>query len=74
MRTVDGYTVAFVDSESYFQGFHTPSMVSTSRETGADIVLLLAPGKSGDDVPDDEIRKVISAAELTAKPGAEGVK
>lgn len=62
MRVVDGMKIAFVDSESYFQGMHTASMVSTARDTGADVVLLLAPGKTGDDVPDDEIRKVLTAA------------
>lgn len=59
VREVDGLKVAFVSSESYFQGFGAPSMVSTARATGADIVILLAPSVSGDSLTDNEIRALL---------------
>jgi hypothetical protein len=65
MREVDGIKVAFVSSESYFEGFHTPSMYSTQKETGADMVLLLAEGKTPDDVTDDEIRELLACKDVT---------
>lgn len=58
MRVVDGKKVSFVTSESYFESIWSPSMYSTAKETGADVVFLLAPGKTGDDLSDDEIRTV----------------
>jgi hypothetical protein len=61
MREVDGMKVAFVQSESYFAGFHTPSMHSTSKATGADVVFLLAPGKSESDLSDDDIRGLFAS-------------
>ena len=61
MREVDGIKVAFVQSESYFEGLHTPSMYSTSKTTGADMVLLLAPGKAESDLSDDDIRGLLAA-------------
>ncbi|HZF98299.1 MAG TPA: hypothetical protein VEY92_08665 [Pseudoxanthomonas sp.] len=60
MREVDGLKIAFVSSESYFEGFHTPSMVSTQKATGADMVLLLSPGKVESDITDDMIRALLS--------------
>lgn len=60
MREVDGMKVAFVQSESYFSGLHTPSMYSTSKATGADIVVLLATGKTESDITDDDIRGLIA--------------
>lgn len=65
MREVDGIKVAFVSSESYFEGFHTPSMYSTQKETGADMVLLLAEGKTPDDVSDDAIRELLACKDVT---------
>jgi hypothetical protein len=62
MREVDGKKVAFVSSESYFESFTTPSMHSTAKETGADIVLLLAEGKTESDISDDEIRALLQGA------------
>lgn len=62
MREVDGLNVAFVSSESYFDGFHTPSLISTSRATGADLVILLAPGKTEEDITDDDIRALLTQA------------
>ena len=59
MRTVNGLKVAFVSSESYFQGLHTPSMASTAKETGADVVMLVAEGKTEDDLSDEEIAEFI---------------
>lgn len=55
MRTVNGLKVAFASSESYFQGLHTPSMASIAKHTGADVVMLLAEGKTEADLSDDEI-------------------
>lgn len=60
MREVDGLKIAFVSSESYFEGFHTPSMGSTQKATGADMVLLLSPGKAESDITDDMIRALLS--------------
>ena len=62
MRVVDGKKVAFVASESYFKGFHTASMASTAKENGADLVLLLAEGKTEADITDDDIRKILNRA------------
>lgn len=59
MREVDGIKVAFVSSESYFQGFHTPSMHSTAKATGADMVILLAPGVEPESMTDDQIRLLL---------------
>lgn len=64
LREVDGIKVAFVSSESYFQGFHTPSMHSTAKSTGANMVILLAPGVDSDSVTDEQIRSMLGA-ELT---------
>jgi len=69
IRTVGGMKVAFVDSESYFAGLHTASMVSTARETGADVVLLLAPGVTPDAMSDEEIQALI---DVMAPDGAKG--
>lgn len=62
MREVDGLKIAFVTSESYFEGFDTPSMGSTAKATGADIVILLAEGKTEADVTDEDVRDVLKAA------------
>lgn len=64
MREVDGMKIAFVSSESYFQGFHTPSMHSTAKATGANMVILLAPGVNEESLTDDQIRSLLGA-ELT---------
>lgn len=61
MRVIDGLKIAFVSSESYFKGLHTPSMYSTSRETGANVVLLLAPGVTEDSLTDERIREMLGA-------------
>lgn len=66
MRTANGLKVAFVSSENYFQGLHTPSMVSTAKETGADVVLLLAEGKTEADLPDDEIAELLGLMKFTS--------
>lgn len=39
-------------------------MYSTQKETGADMVLLLADGKTPDDVSDDEIRELLACKDL----------
>lgn len=57
IRRIDGRTVALTDSETYFEGFHTPGMYQIAKATGADMVLLLAHGKTADDITDDEIRE-----------------
>lgn len=62
MRFVDGLKVAFVSSEVYFQGLHTPSMYSTAKKEGADVVFLLAPGKTEDDLTDEAIRDALALA------------
>jgi hypothetical protein len=61
VRVVDGIKVGFCEHESYFSSFTTPSMHSTHRETGAEVVLLLAPGVKPEDLTDEQIRKTISA-------------
>lgn len=61
MREVDGLKIAFVGAESYFASLYTPSMYSTARDTGADVVLLLAEGKTEADVTDEDIRSILSA-------------
>lgn len=61
MREVDGTKVAFIDHDVYFGSIYTSSMVSTQMNTGADVVLLLAPGKTEQNVTDDEIREVFKA-------------
>lgn len=63
LREVDGMKIGFVQSESYFEGLHTPSMYSTSKATGANMVILLAPGKTEADVSDDDIRELLGAAD-----------
>lgn len=65
MRDIDGVKVAFVSHEVYFESLMSPSMVSTHRATGADIVLMLAPGKTRDDVSDDSLRELIASAKAT---------
>ena len=60
MRTVNGVKVAFIESAAYFATFGKPSMRSVAKETGADIVLLLADGKTEADVTDEEIRDVLN--------------
>lgn len=60
MREIDGLKVAFIEHDDYFAGFHTDSMHRRQRKTGADIVLLLAEGKSESDVTDEEIRALLS--------------
>ncbi|GAB2620282.1 hypothetical protein [Novilysobacter erysipheiresistens] len=59
MREIDGLKIAFVGSDSYFESLTTPSMVSTARRTGADVTMLLAPGKTEDDLSDDDLRAII---------------
>lgn len=66
MREVDGVKIAFVASEPYFASLYTPSMYSTARSTGADLVMLLAPGKTGDDLTDDDLRAFIKTAREAA--------
>lgn len=68
VRIVDGVKVAFVDSETYFAGLHTTSMVSTARETGAEVVLLLAPGASPDAMTDEEIRALLALMTSSKDP------
>lgn len=67
-RVVDGIKVAFVDSETYFASLFTPSMVSTARETGAEVVLLLAPGVSPDAMTDEEIRALLALMTSNKEP------
>ena len=69
MRTVNGMKVAFVSSESYFQGMHTPSMCSTAKDTGADIVLLLAEGKTEADLSDDESAEILCLMQFAKQDG-----
>lgn len=61
MREVDGIKVAFADHDAYFSGFSSPSMGQIAKETGADVVLLLAPGKTSDDLSDEEISALLQA-------------
>lgn len=61
MRIVDGLKIGFVHSEEYFESFATPSMGSTARTTGADVVFLLAPNKTEEDLTDDDIRDILSS-------------
>ena len=68
MREIDGMKIAFVTSEVYFDGLHTPSMYSTSRETGAHVVFLLAPGKTEADVSDEAIRDMLTLAANSREP------
>lgn len=65
VREVDGIRVAFVASKGYFASLATQSMVSTARDTGADLVLLLAPGKTEADLSDDEIRALLELVHMT---------
>ena len=62
MREVDGKKVAFVNSEDYFASLYTSSMHSTAKETGADVVFLLAEGITEADVTDAEVRDWLTAA------------
>ena len=57
VREVSGLKVAAIEHEEYFKGFGTASMYSVSKETGADVVLLLAEGKTFDQLTDEEIAK-----------------
>lgn len=68
MRELDGMKIAFVSSESYFESMFTPSMYSTAKETKADMVLLLAPGKTEADITDDDIRKMLTAIPEPEEP------
>lgn len=61
MRELDGLKVAFCEHESYFSGFTTPSMYSTSKATGADIVFLLGPGVKPEEVSDEELLRALGA-------------
>lgn len=69
MREVDGKKIAFVTHDVYFAGAYTPSMYSTARDTGADVVLLLGPNKTGDDLTDDEIRELLAISGHHAESG-----
>lgn len=60
MREVDGIKIAFVTTESYFEGFHTDGMWRTAKKTGADVVILLAPEKVESDLTDDQIRDCLN--------------
>ena len=71
MREVDGKKVAFVSSETYFASYFTPSMYSTTKATGADITMLLAPGVKEGDLSDDQIRELLAAAYQTVRPTQE---
>ena len=62
LREVDGLKVAFVRHEDYFDSLMSPSMGSVRRDPGADVVMLLGPGKTGDDLSDDYIRGVLGLA------------
>lgn len=59
MREIDGLKVAFVEGDSYFAGFHTPSMYTTAKKNGADVVFLIAEGKTEAGISDDEIRALV---------------
>ena len=63
MRTVNGRKVVFIESAAYFATFGKPSMRSVAKETGADIVLLLADGKTEADVTDEEITVLMDIAQ-----------
>jgi len=63
MRIVDGFKVAFVEAETYFEGLHTPSMVSTARATGADVVFLLGDSVTEADITDEQIRFFLGAVD-----------
>lgn len=68
MREVDGIKVAFVGEESYFESLLTPSMYSTARDTGADVVILLASGKQESDLADDDIRVALETIAYRTLP------
>lgn len=72
MREVDGIKVAFAEHDNYFAGFHTPSMGRIAKETGADVVMLLAPGMSETDLTDDEISVLLQAMNYTQPAEGEG--
>lgn len=74
MREVDGIKVEFVTSEVYFEGLHTPSMISTARATGADVIFLLGTGKVGDDISDETVREMFALVKLDVKPPNAQVK
>lgn len=70
LREVDGWKIAFADNDDYFRSLGTPSMTSIARGTGADMVILLAPGKTGDDISDDEIRELRKDCENARDAGS----
>ena len=61
MRVVDGVKVAFVEAGTYFEGLHTPSMVSTALATGADVVFLLGDSETESGITDETIRSWLRA-------------
>lgn len=65
VREVDGIKVSFCEHATYFESFVSPSMHSTAKATGADLVFLLAEGVKADELTDDEIRVFIAAAQAT---------
>ena len=56
-----GLKIGFVLEEDYFKGFHTPSMYSTAKATGADMVVIVAKGKTPDDITEDDITALLAA-------------
>jgi len=59
VREVNGMKVSFISHEEYFAGFHSASMYSVAKQTGANVVLLLGPGKLPEDLSDDDIRRTL---------------
>lgn len=55
VRVVNGLKVAFVEEGEYFKSFSTPSMYSTARKTGADVVVMLSEGVTAESLTDEEL-------------------
>lgn len=59
MREVDGLKIDFVTHDAYFESIASPSMFNIAKETGADVVLLLGPGKTEKTISDEYIRALL---------------
>jgi hypothetical protein len=61
-REIDGIRVGFIDHATYFGSFsRETSMVGVSRDEGAQVVMILGPGKTMADVSDDDVRGFLAA-------------
>lgn len=60
MREIDGLKIDFVAHDAYFESLASLSMFNTAKETGADVVLLLGPGKTEKSISDEYIRELLS--------------